>query len=58
MAFPDCVNGPELLTGNLVCNTNASSYDRAAAIVGAMTTEEKLVIMVEYDNPSNLAIKY
>lgn len=49
MAFPDCVKGPALLTNNLVCNTSASSYDRAVAIVGAMTTAEKLVNMVEYD---------
>ena len=40
--FPDCANGPELLRQNAVCNTTMSTRDRAAAIINAMTLEEKL----------------
>lgn len=47
LQFPDCANGPALLTENLVCDTNASPYDRASAIVNAMTIDEKLVNLVE-----------
>jgi xylan 1,4-beta-xylosidase len=43
--FPDCVNGPAILTSNLVCSTNASVHDRAAAIVAVMSTDEKLASM-------------
>lgn len=38
-AFPDCVNGP--LKNNTVCNTSASTKDRASALVAALTNEEK-----------------
>lgn len=37
--FPDCVNGP--LKNNTVCNTSASIQQRAAALVAALTNEEK-----------------
>ncbi|OCL04852.1 glycoside hydrolase family 3 protein [Glonium stellatum] len=47
MQFPDCVNGPTALTTNLVCDPSASPADRAAAIVAAMSTSEKLVNMVD-----------
>lgn len=39
-AFPDCTNGP--LKNNTVCNPNASTRDRAQALVSALTLEEKL----------------
>ncbi|CAI4218474.1 unnamed protein product [Parascedosporium putredinis] len=38
--FPDCENGP--LADNLVCDVTASHADRAAALVEAMTIDEKL----------------
>lgn len=44
LTFPDCVNGP--LANNTVCNTKASPSTRAAALVKAMTIEEKLVNLV------------
>jgi hypothetical protein len=57
MQFPDCVNGPALLTKNLVCNTTASPADRAKAIVAAMNITEKIANMVEYINrPSTFCI--
>lgn len=40
--FPDCANGPELLTSNAVCNPSLSVQERATAIINAMTLEEKL----------------
>ena len=48
--YPDCVNGPELLTSNLVCNTDASPRDRAAAIVAAMNITEKLANLLDVAN--------
>ncbi|KAL1887759.1 hypothetical protein Sste5346_009997 [Sporothrix stenoceras] len=44
LSFPDCVNGP--LANNTVCNTKASPSARAAALVKAMTIDEKLVNLV------------
>ncbi|CZR65713.1 related to beta-xylosidase [Phialocephala subalpina] len=46
MTYPDSVNGPGILTTNLVCNTQASVTDRAAAIVSAFNISEKLVDLV------------
>ena len=43
--FPDCINGP--LASNLVCNPRASPAERAAALVAALQTDEKLVNLVE-----------
>ncbi|KAF8321392.1 glycoside hydrolase family 3 protein [Cantharellus anzutake] len=37
-AFPDCSNGP--LSSNLVCNSSANYFDRAKALVAALTLEE------------------
>jgi beta-D-xylosidase 4 len=48
LQFPDCVNGPKLLTTNLVCNTSAAPADRAKAIVAAMNITEKIANMIEY----------
>lgn len=45
--FPDCVNGPKLLTTNLVCNTTASPSERAAALVAGMTIGERLDNLAE-----------
>lgn len=47
MQFPDCINGPEILTTNLVCDTSASPAERAEAIIGAWNITEKLVNLVE-----------
>ncbi|KAF2183990.1 glycoside hydrolase family 3 protein [Zopfia rhizophila CBS 207.26] len=44
-AFPDCSKGP--LRNNTVCNPRAHPAARAAALVAAMTIEEKLVNMVD-----------
>jgi hypothetical protein len=44
--FPDCERGP--LSTNKVCDPLASPRERAAALVVAMTVEEKLVNLVEY----------
>ena len=38
VSFPDCDSGP--LSGNLVCNTSAKSYDRAASLISLLTFEE------------------
>jgi len=38
--YPDCING--LLARNDVCNTALSPPERAAALVAAMTIDEKL----------------
>lgn len=37
--FPDCQTGP--LANNTVCDTTASTSARAAALVAALTNEEK-----------------
>ncbi|KAK6949596.1 hypothetical protein Daesc_009679 [Daldinia eschscholtzii] len=47
MAFPDCVDGPEILTSNLVCNTSANPSERAAALIDAWNITEKLVNLVD-----------
>ncbi|OTB05082.1 glycoside hydrolase family 3 protein [Hypoxylon sp. CI-4A] len=46
MTFPDCAGGPEILTGNLVCDTSASPAERAAALIDAWNITEKLVNLV------------
>nr|C0STH4.1 RecName: Full=Probable exo-1,4-beta-xylosidase xlnD; AltName: Full=1,4-beta-D-xylan xylohydrolase xlnD; AltName: Full=Beta-xylosidase A; AltName: Full=Beta-xylosidase xlnD; AltName: Full=Xylobiase xlnD; Flags: Precursor [Aspergillus aculeatus]BAH30675.1 beta-xylosidase [Aspergillus aculeatus] len=38
LSFPDCQSGP--LSKNLVCDSTASPYDRAAALVSLFTLEE------------------
>ncbi len=48
--YPDCVNGPELLTSNLVCDTSASPAARAAAIINAMNITEKLANLLDVAN--------
>lgn len=45
-SYPDCVNG--LLAENAVCDTALSPQARAAALVAAMTEEEKLQNLVRY----------
>ena len=42
--FPNCVDGP--LASNTVCDQNATPRERAAALVEAMNTEEKLANLV------------
>ena len=46
LEFPNCEDGP--LAENLVCDTTASAGDRAAALVEAMTIDEKLLNLVKY----------
>jgi beta-D-xylosidase 4 len=41
---PDCANGP--LKSNKICDVSASPTERAAALVAAMQTQEKLVNLV------------
>ena len=41
-AFPDCKNGPAILTTSAVCNVSLTTIQRASAIVSAMTLEEKI----------------
>jgi beta-D-xylosidase 4 len=43
---PDCTNGP--LSTNAICDVNASPSKRAAALVAAMETQEKLDNLVRY----------
>jgi beta-D-xylosidase 4 len=38
LSFPDCGNSP--LTDTLVCNTSASAWDRASALISMFTLEE------------------
>ncbi|KAJ7079134.1 glycoside hydrolase family 3 protein [Mycena belliarum] len=40
MGFPDCVNGPALLTTNAVCDTTKDPITRAKAIISQFTTTE------------------
>jgi xylan 1,4-beta-xylosidase len=47
LVFPDCVNGPEILTSNLVCDSTASAAERAAALIEAWNTGEKLANLVK-----------
>ncbi|KAI1384076.1 glycoside hydrolase family 3 protein [Hypoxylon trugodes] len=47
ITFPDCVDGPEILTSNLVCDTSASPAERAAALISAWNITEKLVNLVD-----------
>ncbi len=46
----DCVNGP--LASNAVCDTSASSADRAAALVKAMPLKDKFRNLVDRSNGS------
>jgi hypothetical protein len=48
MQYPDCIDGPELLTMNLVCNTSAFLAGRVKSTIAAMNITEKLVNVVEY----------
>lgn len=43
---PDCVSGP--LASNKICDATAEPEERAAALVAAMTTDEKLRNLVRY----------
>lgn len=47
LVFPDCVNGPELLTSNLVCDSTAPPAERAAALIKAWNTGEKITNLVK-----------
>lgn len=45
VTYPDCANGP--LRSNTVCDTSASPAARAAALVEAMNTNEKLANLIK-----------
>ncbi|KAI3318497.1 glycoside hydrolase family 3 protein [Xylariaceae sp. AK1471] len=47
LTFPDCVNGPKVLTSNLVCDPTATPSERAAALIRAWNITEKLVNIVD-----------
>lgn len=47
ITFPDCSGGPEILTTNLVCNTSANPFERAAALINAWNITEKLGNLVD-----------
>lgn len=47
--YPDCEEGP--LAENLVCDVSASPGERAAALVEAMSIDEKLLNLVKYASP-------
>ncbi|KAI1496161.1 glycoside hydrolase superfamily [Biscogniauxia marginata] len=47
MAYPDCINGPEVLINNLVCDTTASPAERASSFIEAWNITEKLVNLVD-----------
>jgi beta-D-xylosidase 4 len=49
--YPDCRNGP--LSKNKVCDRSLPPAQRAAALVAAMTNEEKLQNLVRYVSTSN-----
>lgn len=49
---PDSINGPEILTSNLVCDPSASPAERAAAIVAVMNITEKLANLLDVSNGS------
>ena len=49
--YPDCVSGP--LHNNSVCQMGLDPAQRAAAVVAAMTIDEKLVNLVECAAPSS-----
>ena len=53
-AGPDCTNGP--LKSNKICDTSATPAERAAALVAAMTQQEKLANLVRYASIINLNI--
>ena len=44
--YPDCTNGP--LAKNKVCDRSLPPAQRAAALVDALTNEEKLQNLVRY----------
>jgi beta-D-xylosidase 4 len=43
---PDCANGP--LRSNKICDASADAAERSAALVAAMTVQEKLANLVRY----------
>ncbi|KAK5631517.1 hypothetical protein RRF57_007231 [Xylaria bambusicola] len=50
LTFPDCINGPQILASNIVCDKTASPAERAAALIGAWNITEKLANLVN-DSP-------
>ena len=54
--YPDCVKGP--LASNGVCNVTLSPSQRAAALVAAMTNDEKLQNIVRYSHVGFPSVYY
>ncbi|KAI0909183.1 glycoside hydrolase family 3 protein [Ustulina deusta] len=46
LVFPDCANGPEILTSNQVCDSAASPAERAAALIKVWNITEKLANLI------------
>lgn len=53
---PDCANGP--LKSNRICDVNAAPAERAAALVAAMQTQEKLdnLMRCVYNNKTRIML--
>ena len=49
--YPDCTDGP--LAENKVCDRSLPPAERAAALVDALTNEEKLANLVRYVMPGD-----
>jgi beta-D-xylosidase 4 len=49
--YPDCTEGP--LAENKVCDRSLPPAERAAALVDALTNEEKLANLVRYVMPGD-----
>ncbi len=47
LVFPDCANGPEILTSNQVCDSAASPAERAAALIKVWNITEKLANLIK-----------
>ncbi|KAI1811843.1 glycoside hydrolase family 3 protein [Poronia punctata] len=48
MVFPDCIDGPDSLTSNLVCDPTAAPAERAAALIEKWNITEKLANLVNH----------
>lgn len=45
LVYPDCTNGP--LKSNLICDSSATPEARAAALVAAMSNNDKLANLIK-----------
>lgn len=54
--YPDCEEGP--LAENLVCDVSAPPGERAAALVEAMSIDDKLLNLVKYASPTLIPVHH